>query len=45
MSYNEARRWSKEPEKFGKGSEEGIAFPRPRTGTWVSGRVQLSALA
>ncbi|PWK56771.1 tripartite tricarboxylate transporter permease, partial [Silicimonas algicola] len=27
MSYNEARRWSKEPEKFGKGSEEGIAAP------------------
>lgn len=27
MSYNEARRWSPEPEKFGKGSEEGIAAP------------------
>jgi putative tricarboxylic transport membrane protein len=27
MSYNEARRWSSEPEKFGKGSEEGIAAP------------------
>jgi putative tricarboxylic transport membrane protein len=27
MSYNEARRWSKEPEKFGHGSEEGIAAP------------------
>jgi putative tricarboxylic transport membrane protein len=27
MSYNEARRWSKTPEKFGKGSEEGVAAP------------------
>jgi putative tricarboxylic transport membrane protein len=27
MSYNEARRWSKEPEKFGHGSEEGVAAP------------------
>lgn len=27
MSYNEARRWSKEPEMFGKGSFEGIAAP------------------
>jgi putative tricarboxylic transport membrane protein len=27
MTYNEARRWSKEPEKFGKGSEEGVAGP------------------
>lgn len=27
MSYNEARRWSAEPEKFGKGSMEGIAAP------------------
>ncbi len=27
MSYNEAKRWSTEPEKFGKGSEEGIAAP------------------
>lgn len=27
MSYNEAKRWSSEPEKFGKGSEEGIAAP------------------
>lgn len=27
MSYNEAKRWSTEPEKFGKGAEEGIAAP------------------
>jgi len=27
MSYNEARRWSKEPELFGKGAPEGIAAP------------------
>lgn len=27
MSYNEAKRWSSEPEKFGKGSAEGIAAP------------------
>ena len=27
MSYNEARRWSKSPDEFGKGSPEGIAAP------------------
>ncbi|MGF1593723.1 MAG: tripartite tricarboxylate transporter permease [Kiloniellaceae bacterium] len=27
MSYNEARRWSKNPEEFGKGSPEAIAAP------------------
>lgn len=27
MSYNEARRWSRKPEEFGKGSPEGIAAP------------------
>lgn len=27
MSYNEARRWSKHPEEFGKGSPEGVAAP------------------
>ena len=27
LTYNEARRWSKEPEQFGKGSEEGVAGP------------------
>src|SRR3546814_8246443 len=28
MSYNEARRWSKHPEEFGKGSPEAVAAPR-----------------
>jgi putative tricarboxylic transport membrane protein len=27
LSYNEARRWSKHPEEFGRGSPEGIAAP------------------
>jgi putative tricarboxylic transport membrane protein len=27
MSYNEAKRWSSEPEMFGKGAPEGIAAP------------------
>lgn len=27
MSYNEAKRWSSEPETFGKGAPEGIAAP------------------
>jgi putative tricarboxylic transport membrane protein len=27
MSYNEARRWSKDPDAFGKGSFEGVAAP------------------
>ncbi len=27
MSYNEAKRWSKHPEEFGRGSIEGIAAP------------------
>ncbi|MGV6872227.1 tripartite tricarboxylate transporter permease [Pseudochelatococcus sp. B33] len=27
LSYNEARRWSKTPELFGKGSEEGVVAP------------------
>jgi putative tricarboxylic transport membrane protein len=27
MAYNEAKRWSKTPEEFGKGSAEGIAAP------------------
>jgi putative tricarboxylic transport membrane protein len=27
LSYNEARRWSKTPELFGKGSEEGVIAP------------------
>lgn len=36
MSYNEARRWSKTPEKFGKGSEEGIAAPEAANNTVAS---------
>ena len=27
MAYNEARRWSKHPEEYGKGSVEGVAAP------------------
>ena len=27
IAYNEAKRWSKHPEEFGKGSEEGVAAP------------------
>lgn len=27
LSYNEAKRWSKTPEMFGKGSEEGVVAP------------------
>lgn len=27
LSYNEARRWSKHPEEFGKGAPEGVAGP------------------
>jgi putative tricarboxylic transport membrane protein len=27
LSYNEARRWSKHPEEFGRGSVEGVAAP------------------
>lgn len=33
MAYNEARRWSKEPEKFGKGSPEAIAAPEAANNT------------
>jgi putative tricarboxylic transport membrane protein len=27
MAYSEAKRWSKAPEEFGKGSPEGVAAP------------------
>ena len=27
VGYNEAKRWSKHPEKFGEGAPEGIAAP------------------
>ena len=33
MSYNEAKRWSKTPEEFGKGSPEGIAAPEAANNT------------
>lgn len=33
MSYNEARRWSRRPEEFGKGSPEGIAAPESANNT------------
>jgi len=33
MSYNEARRWSKHPEEFGKGSPEAIAAPETANNT------------
>lgn len=36
MSYNEARRWSKTPEMFGKGSEEGVAAPETANNTVAS---------
>src|SRR3546814_3630853 len=32
MSYNEARRWSKHPEEFGKGSPEAVAAPEAEIG-------------
>ncbi|RFC69380.1 MULTISPECIES: tripartite tricarboxylate transporter permease [Mesorhizobium] len=36
LSYNEARRWSKTPEKFGKGSPEGVAAPETANNTVAS---------
>jgi len=36
MSYNEARRWSKNPQLFGKGSEEGVAAPEAANNTVAS---------
>ncbi|WP_439496087.1 tripartite tricarboxylate transporter permease [Bosea sp. (in: a-proteobacteria)] len=33
LSYNEAKRWSKHPEEFGKGSPEGIAAPEAANNT------------
>jgi putative tricarboxylic transport membrane protein len=36
FSYNEARRWSKHPEEFGKGSPEGIAAPEAANNTVAS---------
>jgi putative tricarboxylic transport membrane protein len=36
MAYNEAKRWSKNPEEFGKGSPEGIAAPEAANNTVAS---------
>lgn len=36
LSYNEARRWSKTPEAFGKGSPEGVAAPETANNTVAS---------
>ena len=36
IAYNEAKRWSKNPEKFGKGSEEGVAAPEASNNTVAS---------
>ncbi len=33
LSYNEAKRWSKHPEEFGKGSPEGVAAPEAANNT------------
>lgn len=37
MGYNEAKRWSKHPEEFGKGSIEGIAGPEAANNSGTSG--------
>lgn len=36
IAYNEAKRWSKDPDKFGKGSEEGVAAPEASNNTVAS---------
>lgn len=36
LSYNEARRWSRYPEEFGRGSEEGVAAPETANNTVAS---------
>ncbi|MEY4879584.1 MAG: hypothetical protein RJB62_1053 [Pseudomonadota bacterium] len=36
LSYNEAKRWSKHPEEFGKGSPEGVAAPEASNNTVAS---------
>ncbi|MEQ3749202.1 MAG: tripartite tricarboxylate transporter permease, partial [Celeribacter sp.] len=37
MGYNEAKRWSKTPEEFGKGSIEGVAGPEAANNAGTSG--------
>lgn len=36
LSYNEAKRWSRHPEEFGKGSPEGVAAPETANNTVAS---------
>jgi putative tricarboxylic transport membrane protein len=36
LAYNEAKRWSKTPDAFGKGSEEGVAAPEAANNTVAS---------
>jgi putative tricarboxylic transport membrane protein len=36
IAYNEAKRWSKRPDKFGHGSEEGVAAPEASNNTVAS---------
>jgi putative tricarboxylic transport membrane protein len=44
VAYNEAKRWSKHPEEFGKGSLEGVAAPETANNT-VQGGDLVPALA
>jgi putative tricarboxylic transport membrane protein len=44
MAYNEARRWSKTPEKFGKGSDEAIVAPEAANNT-VAGSAIIPVLS
>lgn len=44
LSYNEARRWSKHPEEFGKGSIEGVAAPEAANNT-VAGTALIPTLS
>ena len=44
VAYNEAKRWSKHPEQFGKGSLEGVAAPETANNT-VQGGDLVPALA
>jgi putative tricarboxylic transport membrane protein len=36
IAYDQAKRWSKEPEKFGRGAEEGVAAPETANNTVAS---------
>lgn len=44
LSYNEAKRWSRHPEEFGKGSIEGIAAPEAANNT-VAGTALIPTLS